>query len=60
MTVAVRHNDLMKARCAPEIVNRVDQAAAAKFMKPSEYIRRAVIAHLEADGMLVTRAVKTA
>jgi hypothetical protein len=48
----VVHSALLQARCTPEIVNRVDKAAAFKFMKPAEYIRRAVIDRLAADGML--------
>jgi hypothetical protein len=51
----VQYTDVLTTRCLPEIVQRVDQAAAAQMMKPSEYIRRAVIDRLTADGMLSGR-----
>jgi hypothetical protein len=60
MSVSAVYSDLLKARCQPEIVERVDQAAAAHFMRPSEYIRRAVIDRLQADGMLSTVATPRA
>ena len=50
---AIVYSDLLKARCAPEIVERVERAAAAQLMKPSEYIRRAVVDRLASDGMLI-------
>jgi hypothetical protein len=40
---ADRYSDLLKVRCRPELVETVDRAAAAQFVRPSEYIRRAVI-----------------
>jgi hypothetical protein len=52
---AVRHSETLQVRAPSEIINRIDRAAKAKFMRPSEYIRRALIAHLEADGMLERR-----
>ena len=52
---ADRYSDLLKVRCRPERVETVDRAAAAQFVRPSEYIRRAVIDHLRADGMLSNR-----
>jgi hypothetical protein len=52
---ADHYSDLLKVRCRPEMVERVDRAAAAQFMRPSEYIRRAVIDRLQADGMLSNR-----
>ena len=55
-----RYTDLLKVRCRPELAQRVDQAAAAQFMRPSEYIRRAVIDRLQADGMLSNRAKEAA
>jgi hypothetical protein len=48
----VRHSDLLNVRCAQEIVDRVGQAAARQYMKPSEWIRRAVLAKLEAERMM--------
>ena len=55
-----RYSDLIKVRCRPELAERVDQAAAAQFMRPSEYIRRALIDRLQADGMLSNRAIEAA
>jgi hypothetical protein len=52
MSNAVVYSDLLKVRCQPEIVERVNHAATAKLMKPSEYVRRAVIDRLAQDGML--------
>jgi hypothetical protein len=49
---AVRHSETLQVRCPSEIVNRIEQAAKAKYMRPAEYIRRALISHLAADGML--------
>jgi hypothetical protein len=50
--MSIRHSDTLQARCAPEIVKRVDEAAAKNFMKPSEYVRLAVIDRLKRDGAL--------
>jgi hypothetical protein len=46
------YSDLIKVRCRPGLAERVDQAAAAQFMRPAEYIRRALVDRLQADGML--------
>jgi len=48
---AVRFSDKLVARCPTALVERVDEAAAVKLMKPSEYVRRAVLRALEADGI---------
>ena len=53
----VRHSDLLNVRIAEELVDRVGQAAARQFMKPSEYVRRAVIDRLKADKMLADERV---
>jgi hypothetical protein len=47
------YTDELKVRCRPELVERVGRAAAAQFMRPSEYIRRAVVDRLQSDGMLL-------
>jgi predicted transcriptional regulator len=52
MAEPVKYTCLLSVRCQSEVADRVDRAAAAKMMKPSEYIRRAVIDRLQADGML--------
>jgi hypothetical protein len=51
MSEAVRFSDKLVARCPTALVERVDEAAAVKLMKPSEYVRRAVLRALEADGI---------
>ena len=51
----VRHSDLLTIRCAPEILDRVDRAAAALFQRPSEYIRQALVDRLKHDGALADR-----
>ena len=52
---ADRYSDLLKVRCRPVLVETVDRAAATQFVRSSEYIRRAVIDRLHADGMLSSR-----
>ncbi|MGN8547816.1 hypothetical protein ACQPTN_24835 [Bradyrhizobium sp. 13971] len=52
--------DTLRVRCLPEVVESVDKAAAAKLMKPSEYVRRAVIDRLQADGVDPARSNRTA
>jgi hypothetical protein len=51
MPEAVRFSDKLVVRCPTELVERVDEAAAVNLMKPSEYVRRAVISALEAEGI---------
>jgi hypothetical protein len=53
----VRHSDLINIRVAHEIADRVGQAAAKQYMKPSEYVRRALIDRLRADKMLADERV---
>lgn len=50
MAESIRYTSQVSVRLAPEVMERVDETAAAKRMKPSEYVRRAVIDRLEADG----------
>ncbi len=52
MKEPVKYSKQIVFSCQPEVVERVDEAAAAKMMKSSEYIRRAIIDSLKADGML--------
>ena len=53
MREATRYSNIIATRFQPEIVTRVDQAAAAQLMmKPAECIRCAIIDRLEADSML--------
>jgi hypothetical protein len=51
MSDSIRHSATLAVRCAPEILERVAEASAAKLTKPSEYVRRAVLDRLEADGV---------
>ena len=52
MADPIRLSATLAVRCPPEVLERVSQVAAAKMTKPSEYVRRAVIERLEADGAL--------
>lgn len=45
----------LKAKCPPSLPPLIERAAGAKMMTASEYTRRAVIAQLEADGLMVPR-----
>jgi hypothetical protein len=58
--MSIRHSDTLHARCAPEIVKRVDQAAAKSFMKPGDYVRLAVRERLKRDGVLTDCADEVA
>jgi hypothetical protein len=42
----------VSVRMQPEVVRLIDEAAAKQMTKPSEYLRRAVIAQLQTDGLL--------
>ena len=48
---ANRFTDTITLRCPPRVTALVDRAAEQKLMKPSEYVRRAVIERLAADGL---------
>ena len=54
MREATRYSNIIATHFQPEIVTRVDQAAAVHLMKPAKYIG-ANIDRLEIDGMLSDR-----
>jgi len=58
--MTIRHSDTLQARCAPEIVERVERAAANNYMKPSEYVRLAIIDRLKRDGIIAGVAKENA
>ena len=39
--------------CPGSLPAAIDQAATAKLMKPAEYVRRAIVDRLEADGISI-------
>ena len=39
--------------CTSELPKAIDEAATARLMKPSEYVRRAIIDRLQADGVAI-------
>jgi len=41
---------VLRARCQPMLLDRVEQAAASRCMKPAEYVRQAVATVLRLDG----------
>jgi hypothetical protein len=47
---------LLRARCPSTWTAHVDQAARAKWINPSEYIRRAVADSLRADGVNLSKS----
>jgi hypothetical protein len=52
MSDPVRFSAMLAVRCQPEVLDALAVAAVAKLEKPSEYVRRAIIERLEADGAL--------
>lgn len=54
----IRYASQLTVRCLPEVAHGVDKAAAAKLMKPAEYIRRALVDRLQADGVLLPPAAE--
>lgn len=44
---------VIRARCQPQLLALVDQAAQRRGTKPSEYIRRSVTESLERDGFRI-------
>jgi hypothetical protein len=46
------HSGVLSTRASPEVVERVQEAAARTYLKPAEYIRMAVLAALKRDGVL--------
>lgn len=54
----IRYATQLTVRCQPEVAQGVDKAAAAKLMKPAEYLRRVIVDRLQADGMLSNRTAE--
>jgi hypothetical protein len=46
-----RFTGRLLVRCPPSLPLAIDRAAAKNLMTSSEYVRRSVIARLEADGV---------
>ena len=43
--------DQLVVRCPPFIRQAIDQAASRQLLRPSDYVRKAVVAQLRSDGI---------
>lgn len=50
------YNDLVRVRCPESLVKAVAKGAAKQMMTESEYVRRAMIEKLQADGIKISDA----
>jgi uncharacterized protein (DUF1778 family) len=50
MTEPVRYSDRLMIRCQPAVNELIDRAAQSRGMRPSEYVRQAVLTGLRLDG----------
>jgi predicted HicB family RNase H-like nuclease len=53
--VMARYDDKLIVGCPSELRAAIDAAASAKLMKLNEYVRRALVDRVEADGIAVVR-----
>jgi hypothetical protein len=44
-TAKLLFSDTPSVKGTPDLIRHIDQAATEQMMKPSEYIRRAIVAH---------------
>ena len=53
MTMRTKYDARLTVLCPAELPRAINAAAAAKLQRPAEYIRGAILARLEADGVAI-------
>jgi hypothetical protein len=50
---AVKYDSRLTVLCPAELPRAINVAAAAKLQRPAEYVRAAILARLQADGVAI-------
>jgi hypothetical protein len=53
MTKPVKYDARLTVLCPAELPQAINAAAAARLQRPAEYIRAAILARLQADGVAI-------
>jgi len=53
MTRPVKYDARLTVLCPAELPRAINAAAAARLQRPAEYIRAAIFARLQADGVAI-------
>ena len=53
MTMRTKYGSRLTVLCKDELPPAINAAAAAKLQRPAEYIRAAIFARLQADGVAI-------
>ena len=53
MTIRTKYDSRLTVLCPAELPRAINTAAAAKLQRPAEYIRGAILARLQADGVAI-------
>lgn len=53
MTMRTKYDSRLTVLCPAELPKAINAAAAAKLQRPPEYIRAAILARLQADGITI-------
>ena len=53
MTRPVKYDARLTVLCPAELPRAINAAAAARLQRPAEYIRAAILARLQADGIAI-------
>ena len=53
MTMRTKYGSRLTVLCPDELPPAINAAAAAKLQRPAEYIRAAILARLQADGVAI-------
>ena len=56
MTRPVKYDARLVVLCPAELPRAINVAAAARLQRPAEYIRAAILARLQADGVVIGKA----
>ena len=53
MTMRTKYRSRLTVLCPEELLPAINVAAAARLQRPAEYIRAAILARLQADGVAI-------
>ena len=53
MTMRTKYDSRLMVLCPAELPRAINAAAAARLQRPAEYIRAAILARLQADGVAI-------
>jgi hypothetical protein len=53
MTRPVKYDARLTVLCPAELPRAINAAAAARLQRPAEYVRAAILARLQADGIAI-------